>query len=123
MVSDSRKQQHSFRFLVQTEHSGTEAESLEPLIIEKTGSEPLDQTQSGPVSLQLQDAVRPRVRRQVQLVLLLQAGRDKPPSQEVVPSREHGGRLLGRGQRDERVGLEAVGAAPLHVPTFKQPEP
>lgn len=36
MVSDSRKQQHSFRFLVQTEHSATEAESLEPLT---TGSD------------------------------------------------------------------------------------
>ncbi|KAG7233704.1 hypothetical protein INR49_006685, partial [Caranx melampygus] len=57
--------------------------------------------------LQLQHTVSARVLRQVQLVLLLQARGDEAAAQEVVAPPEGGGRLLGSGERDEQVGLEA----------------
>lgn len=73
--------------------------------------------------LQLQHTVCVGVLGQVQLVLPLQTGRHEPSSQEVIPSLELQGGLLGCSQRDEHVGLQTVGAALLHIPAFKEPEP
>ena len=66
--------------------------------------------------LQLQHALSAGVRGQVELVLLLQGRGDETPPEVVVSTPEVDGRLLGRGQGDEHVGLQAVWPALLHVP-------